>query len=49
MQGRLRHLLIGLLPLIAGAAFAAPLRIASGFDPQSMDPHAQALLYQSRI
>jgi len=28
---------------------AAPLRIASGFDPQTMDPHAVALLYNSRI
>ena len=50
MPQLLRHLLSGLAALfIAGAAFAAPLRIASGFDPQSMDPHAQALLYQSRI
>jgi len=35
-------------------AFAAPLaaatlRFASGFDPQSLDPHALALLYQSRV
>ena len=37
--------------LLAGAAGAgaAPLRIASGFDPQTMDPHALALLYQSRV
>ena len=35
--------------LVAGAAPAASLRIASGFDPQTMDPHALALLYQSRI
>src|SRR2546421_7622624 len=30
-------------------ATAAPLRIASGFDPQTMDPHALALLYHTRI
>ncbi len=28
---------------------AAPLRIASAFDPQTMDPHGVALLYHSRI
>jgi len=28
---------------------AAPLRIASGFDPQTMDPHAVALLYHTRV
>ena len=33
----------------AGALHAAPLRIASGFDPQTMDPHALALLYHNRI
>jgi peptide/nickel transport system substrate-binding protein len=31
------------------AAQAANLRIATGFDPQSMDPHALALLYHSRV
>jgi peptide/nickel transport system substrate-binding protein len=31
------------------AAQAQPLRIASAFDPQTMDPHALALLYHSRI
>ena len=31
------------------AAQAASLRIASAFDPQSMDPHAVALLYHSRV
>ena len=31
------------------AVTAKPLRIASGNDPQTMDPHAVALLYQSRI
>lgn len=34
------------LPL---AASAATLRIASAFDPQTMDPHGLALLYQSRV
>ena len=33
----------------AGAAGAAHLRIATAFDPQSMDPHAVALLYHSRV
>ena len=31
------------------AAHAATLRIASAFDPQTMDPHAIALLYHSRV
>ena len=35
----------------AGAAGAAgaSLRVASAFDPQTMDPHAIALLYHSRV
>jgi peptide/nickel transport system substrate-binding protein len=39
------------LALCAAAvgAPAATLRIASGFDPQTMDPHALALLYHSRV
>jgi peptide/nickel transport system substrate-binding protein len=28
---------------------AQPLRVASAFDPQTMDPHAIALLYHSRV
>src|SRR5262249_15120148 len=28
---------------------AATLRFASGFDPQSLDPHALALQYQTRV
>ena len=40
--------LLWLASALAGAG-AAPLRVASGFDPQTMDPHALALLYQSRI
>ena len=31
------------------AAQAASLRIASAFDPQTMDPHGLALLYHSRV
>src|SRR5262245_28515786 len=34
---------------VVGAVQAAPLRIASGFDPQTMDPHALALLYHTRV
>ena len=37
-----------LAPLPA-AAQAKTLRFASAFDPQSMDPHALALLYQTRV
>jgi peptide/nickel transport system substrate-binding protein len=47
----IRHLLLALalaLPL-AAAAQGKTLRYASAFDPQSMDPHALALLYQSRV
>jgi peptide/nickel transport system substrate-binding protein len=36
------------LPL-AVCAQGKTLRFASAFDPQSMDPHALALLYQSRV
>ena len=32
-----------------GTAHAAALRIASAFDPQTMDPHALALLYHTRV
>lgn len=42
--------MFGLLWLVAGPlATASTLRIASAFDPQTMDPHALALLYHSRI
>lgn len=36
---------------LSGAASAqgAQLRVASAFDPQTMDPHAIALLYHSRV
>ncbi|MBC7938160.1 MAG: ABC transporter substrate-binding protein [Chitinophagaceae bacterium] len=47
---------VALLPLAAtaqtsapGAAPARQMRIASAFDPQTMDPHALALLYHSRV
>jgi peptide/nickel transport system substrate-binding protein len=33
----------------AGVSSAATLRIASAFDPQTMDPHSLALLYHTRI
>jgi peptide/nickel transport system substrate-binding protein len=33
----------------AAPADARALRLASAFDPQSMDPHSLALLYQSRV
>jgi len=33
----------------AGPATAATVRIATAFDPQTMDPHALALLYHSRV
>ncbi|MEN9419161.1 MAG: hypothetical protein RI988_2781 [Pseudomonadota bacterium] len=54
---RLRNGWTGLLLALASLALlaAAPaarsqtLRIASAFDPQTMDPHALALLYHSRI
>jgi peptide/nickel transport system substrate-binding protein len=35
--------------LAAGPLAAKTLRFASAFDPQSLDPHALALLYQTRI
>jgi peptide/nickel transport system substrate-binding protein len=35
--------------LAALPAPAATLRFASGFDPQSLDPHGLALLYQTRV
>jgi len=43
-----RWLLVG-LAAVGLAAHAATLRIASAFDPQTMDPHALALLYHSRV
>jgi len=40
--------LVALASLLAPAA-AKTLRYASAFDPQSLDPHALALLYQTRV
>ena len=42
---------LALLATLAGAGpvTAKSLRLASAFDPQSMDPHSLALLYQTRI
>ncbi len=45
----LRRALAALLCCAAVAAQAVTLRVASAFDPQTMDPHALALLYHSRI
>ena len=36
-------------PAVAAGPAAGALRIASAFDPQTMDPHAVALLYHSRV
>ena len=46
-----KRVLVGLaLSLLAAlTAHAATLRIASAFDPQTMDPHALALLYHTRV
>src|SRR5262249_12100230 len=48
----MRHFIacwIAAITMLAGVAQAATLRIASAFDPQTMDPQALALLYHSRI
>ena len=48
----MRRLLIGLALALAASMTLAQgkvLRFASAFDPQSMDPHALALLYQTRV
>ena len=37
------------LALVLPAAQAAALRIASAFDPQTMDPHSLALQYHTRV
>jgi peptide/nickel transport system substrate-binding protein len=46
---RVRHLFAVALIAAAPLAGAVTLRIASAFDPQTMDPHALALLYHTRI
>jgi peptide/nickel transport system substrate-binding protein len=50
MQARtlLSTLVLALIPLV-GMAQGKVLRFASAFDPQTMDPHSLALLYQSRV
>ena len=48
----MRRLLIGLALCVAALGASAQgktLRFASAFDPQTMDPHALALLYQTRV
>ena len=42
-------LLLALLLPAAAWAQGKTLRFASAFDPQTMDPHALALLYQTRV
>ena len=49
LTSALRTVLALALAAFLGAAPAKTLRIASAQDPQSMDPHALALLYQSRV
>jgi peptide/nickel transport system substrate-binding protein len=55
MRPDYRRLLPTLLLVLAAAlvpvasARATVLRVASAFDPQTMDPHALALLYHSRV
>ena len=49
IRGRLLCAAFVLASACAGAEAAKTLRFASAFDPQSMDPHALALLYQTRI
>ncbi len=44
----LSTLVLALIPFVAMAQ-GKVLRFASAFDPQSMDPHALALLYQTRV
>jgi peptide/nickel transport system substrate-binding protein len=49
MMSRRWSLLVALFTALAVSSNAATLRFASAFDPQSMDPHALALVYQSRV
>jgi peptide/nickel transport system substrate-binding protein len=43
-------LFVAALALLAGVpAHAVTVKIATAFDPQTMDPHALALLYHSRV
>src|SRR5512137_2001926 len=45
----LRSGIVALLLAGSGSPSAQTLRYASAFDPNSLDPHALALVYQSRI
>jgi peptide/nickel transport system substrate-binding protein len=49
LRRRLLILLLALALPLGAAAQGRTLRFASAFDPQTMDPHALALLYQSRV
>jgi peptide/nickel transport system substrate-binding protein len=42
-------LAVGAGGLVPGAALAAPLRIATAYDPATMDPHSLAMLYHTRV
>ena len=47
---RLSHILVALsLAALSGVASSKTLQYASAFDPQSMDPHALALQYHTRV
>jgi peptide/nickel transport system substrate-binding protein len=46
---RLLRLLLAALLAATTCAQAASLRVASAFDPQTMDPHSLALLYHTRV
>ena len=41
--------LAALVALASPAAWAAGLRVATAFDPQTMDPHSLALQYHTRV
>jgi peptide/nickel transport system substrate-binding protein len=45
----LQRLLLAAWLMSAPLAHAASLRIATAFDPQTLDPHGLALLYHSRV
>ena len=49
MGSALRAMLLGALLAVPAAQAATSVRIATAFDPQTMDPHAVALLYHSRV
>ena len=49
MQLKNHLIAAALVWLAASGAHAQTVRIASGFDPQTMDPHGLALLYHTRV